>query len=73
MTDSHTQALLTIRQRYLAALELQQAQFGLLTPPHITLDIEQTRAEIEQLRRQRTQQAFQALTLTTAQPTRRAA
>ena len=67
-SDHHTEALLLTQQRYLAALELQQAQFGLLTPAHITNDIAQTRAEIDQIRRQRTQQVLQAHTLTTAPP-----
>lgn len=51
MNPNLSHELLNIRKRHLHELEKQQAHFGLHTPPHITLEIEQLRTEIERLLR----------------------
>jgi hypothetical protein len=44
--QQHLEKLLLAHQRRLQALELQAASFGLLTPPHISTEIEDIRREI---------------------------
>lgn len=44
--------LAAARRRRLHVLEMQEAQFGLYAPPHITLEIEDLRKQIAQLDRQ---------------------
>jgi hypothetical protein len=41
--------LLRVKQRRLHVLELQAAKYGVATPPHITLEIEDLREEITSL------------------------
>lgn len=65
---SHTEQLIALRQRYLEQLELQQAAMGLHTPPHIALDIAQTRAEIARIGAQRTQQMLRPQSLSVDAP-----
>lgn len=52
MTTTHTQELIALKTERLHVLELQQAQSGpLYTPPHIVLEVQQIRTEIERLMR----------------------
>jgi hypothetical protein len=44
--QQHLEKLILAHQRRLQALELQAASFGLLTPPHISTEIEDIRKEI---------------------------
>ena len=54
MSDSgHNPRLIEMKQRRLNALQLQQAQMGINTPPHITLEIEDLESELAQLYAQR--------------------
>ena len=39
--------IIVAKCRRLHALEVQQAQFGISTPPHITIEIEDLRREVE--------------------------
>jgi hypothetical protein len=60
MTDAHTEQLIATKVRRLEELEKQQALHGSLTPPHISIELEDLRQEIADLRYQRTQLIFQA-------------
>ncbi len=53
MAASHNQKLIEMKQRRLNALQLQQAQMGINTPPHVTLEIEDLESELAQLQAQR--------------------
>ncbi len=44
--------LLATKRRRLQALELQEAQFGISAPPHVTIEIEDLRREIAELEAQ---------------------
>lgn len=48
----HIRALIVEYSRQLQVLELQQAQFGLAVPPHIIIQIQNIRTELEKLRRE---------------------
>src|SRR6266536_5286946 len=53
MTDrAHTEKLIAARKRYLQVLEEQQAELGQYCPPHVINGIEDTRAEIAELKAQ---------------------
>ncbi len=47
--QEHIKNLISINQRHLQALQLQQAKMGLNTPTHITLEIEDIEAELKLL------------------------
>jgi hypothetical protein len=47
---AHYREVLKARQAYKRALEMQQAKYGLATPPHVQTDLENVRSEIRQLR-----------------------
>jgi hypothetical protein len=51
MPEHFAAELLSIRRRALFHLEEQRARYGVLTPVHITMEIEQTTREIERLMR----------------------
>lgn len=54
MDDSarHIRSLIVEYSRQLQVLELQQARFGLAVPPHIIVQIQDIRTELEKLRRE---------------------
>jgi hypothetical protein len=60
LIDTHTEQLIATKIQRLEALELQQAYHGALTPPHISMELKDLRADIATLRHQRTQLIFQA-------------
>jgi hypothetical protein len=60
MTDAHTEELIAAKVRRLEQLELQEAQYGIATPPHISVELKELRDEIATLHYQRTQLIFQA-------------
>jgi hypothetical protein len=60
MTDPHTEALIAAKLQRVEVLEVQQAQHGILTPPHIMVELNALRREIASLQYQRTQLIFQA-------------
>ncbi|MEI6775585.1 MAG: hypothetical protein WCK70_01660 [Chloroflexales bacterium] len=47
---SHKRTLITQHQKRLNALELQAAKFGIYAPPHVSIEIEDTRRKIAELR-----------------------
>jgi hypothetical protein len=49
---AHKRTLIAQHQKMLNALELQAAKFGIYAPPHITIEIEDTRRKIAELRRE---------------------
>ncbi|MFV9503289.1 MAG: hypothetical protein AB4911_01855 [Oscillochloridaceae bacterium umkhey_bin13] len=49
---AHKQNLLTQHRKMLHALELQAAQFGLYTPPHITIQIDDLKGTVATLQRE---------------------
>lgn len=49
---AHKRALIAQHRKMLNALELQAAQFGIYAPPHVTIQIEELRGTIAQLRRE---------------------
>jgi hypothetical protein len=59
MHDAHTETLIATKMRRLEELEKQHAFHGPLTPPHITMEIEDLRKTIADLRYQRSQIIFQ--------------
>lgn len=46
---AHLEARLALYRRRLQALELQEAQFGIYTPPHITLEIEDVKLKTQEI------------------------
>ncbi len=62
---THKQQLIATHKQRLHYLELQKAQFGLHTAPHIQIDIDNTRQEIQKLT-QEIQTLSQAAMSTTA-------
>ncbi|NOK60947.1 MAG: hypothetical protein GFH27_549289n71 [Chloroflexi bacterium AL-W] len=52
MTNQHNQQLLDTYQRRLQILELQAAQFGINTPPHIVMEIEDLTKKIKEIENQ---------------------
>jgi hypothetical protein len=65
MNVNETQEMIRIREQRLYFLKQQQASYGPLTPPHITIEIEQLEAEQQY---QRTQLIFQARDLNLQPP-----
>lgn len=49
---AHKRALIVQHRKMLNALELQAAQFGIYAPPHVTIQIEELKGTIAQLRRE---------------------
>jgi hypothetical protein len=60
VNDPHTEQLIATKVRRLEELEKQQAHHGPLTPPHISIELDDLRKEIANLQYQRTQLIFQA-------------
>jgi hypothetical protein len=46
---AHLETRLALYRRRLQALELQEAQFGIYTPPHITLEIEDVKLKTQEI------------------------
>lgn len=60
MSDEHAEQLIGAKLRRIKKLELQEAHFAGLTPPHIAIELDDLRAEIANFQYQRTQLIFQA-------------
>lgn len=49
---AHKRELIALHRKVLNTLELRAAQFGIHTPPYITIEIEELKAKIAQLQRE---------------------